>query len=257
MTVDHKELVRMQFGAQAGEYAKGCFIGDETLDLILRFIEPRPDDEALDVATGAGFTAAALAPHVKEVVAVDITEEMLEQAEALFKERELRNALIDVADAEDLPYADEVFDVVTCRIAAHHFPRARRALEQMVRVLKPGGRLVVADSSAPADRRVDVFLNEIEKMRDQAHVRNYGEAEWRSLLTDCGTEVEQVAAGTFEIDFDEWTHRAAVPDRTKRQIRKMLLGAPAEIKEAVKVREEGGKLFFTNFWLVIGARKRC
>lgn len=251
----HVEVVRAQFGSQAAEYAKGCFAGDETLDAILSLVEPGESDEALDIATGAGFTAAALAPLVKEVIASDVTEEMLEQAESLFKGKGLTNVMTDAVNAEELPYADGVFDIVTCRIAAHHFERVRRALEEMARVLKPGGRLGIADSSSPPDKRIDAFLNEIEKMRDPAHVRNYSEGEWRSLIADSGLTVERVIAGEFDLDFDEWAHRAGTPDKVKRQIRKMLLNASSEVREALKVREEDGRLKFSNFWIAIGARK--
>lgn len=256
MSVEHKELVKAQFGAQADEYAKGCFIGDETLDLIIEFARPQEGDKALDVATGIGFTAAALAPLVEEVVACDITEEMVERAETLFKERGLKNALTDVADAEELPYADGVFDIVTSRIAPHHFPHLRKALSEMARVLKEGGRMVVADSVAPEERDVDRFLNEIEKLRDPAHVRNYSESEWRGLLADNGLEVERVEMDIFEIDFDEWAKRAATPEKVARQIRRMLLAAPDAVKKAIVVREEPEKLKFNNFWLVIGAIRK-
>ncbi|MHB0977172.1 MAG: class I SAM-dependent methyltransferase [Candidatus Aquicultorales bacterium] len=250
-----KKAVKAQFGPRASEYAKGCFAGDETLDLILSFIEPTRDDEVLDVATGAGFTAAAFAPLVREVVACDLTEEMLEQAEALFKERELKNVLTDEADVEELPYADDVFDAVACRIAAHHFPRARKALMEMVRVLKPGGRIAVADTMAAPGRQVDQFLNELELLRDPSHVRNYTETEWESLFTDCRLGGIQATKGVFTVDFDEWVERAGVPDKARKSLRKSLLGAPAEIKEALDVKEDGDKLSFNNFWIVIGGVK--
>lgn len=249
------DVVKAQFGSQAAEYAKGCFVGDETLDVLLRMVEPRETDEVLDVATGAGFMAAALAPRVKEVIASDVTEQMLERADMLFRERGLSNAITDLVNAEDLPYADGVFDIVTCRIAAHHFESARRALKEMARVLKPGGRLGIADTASPSDKRIDAFLNEVEKLRDPAHVRNYSEEEWRSLLDDCGLIAESIAHGEFDLDFDDWIFRAGTSDKRKRQIRKMFLTAPPYIKESLKVREEGGKLKFLNFWIAIGAKK--
>jgi ubiquinone/menaquinone biosynthesis C-methylase UbiE len=256
MGAEHKEVVKAQFGAQAAEYAKGCFVGDETLNLMLKYIEPNPEDEALDVATGAGFTAAALASNVKEVVASDITEEMLETAASLFKEKGLTNVLADVADAEALPYADEVFDIVTCRIAAHHFVSVRRAVMEMARVMKEGGRLGIADSIAPADPDVDEFVNALEKLRDPGHVRNYSEAEWRALLTDGGFDIVEAETGVFDIGFEEWVDRSGASDRTKRHLRKQLLGAGPKVKEAIHLREEEDGLHFDNFWMVVGARKR-
>ncbi len=251
----HVDVVRKQFGPQAAQYSGGCFAEGESLDVLLSLVEPRETDEALDIATGAGFMAATLAPLVREVIASDVTEEMLKRAEMLFRERSLGNVITDIVNAEALPYADGVFDIVTCRIAAHHFESARRALQEMARVLKPGGRLGIADTASPPDGRVDSLLNAVEKLRDPSHVRNYSEQEWRSLLADCGLAIDRIVSGEFELDFDEWVFRAGTPDKRIRQIKKMLLGAPSDVKEALKVKEEDGKIGFSVFWIAIGARK--
>src|SRR5688572_30814979 len=106
---------------------------------------------ALDIATGSGHTAFALASYVRAIVAIDITPEMLREAEALQAERSIDNVTFQAGDVHDLPFEDGSFQLVTCRRAAHHFSDIGRALQEICRVLSPGGRVVIDDRSVPED----------------------------------------------------------------------------------------------------------
>lgn len=123
-----KSEIQKQFGKNAHQYAvsEGHAHGDD-LDILIELLEPAPDMRVLDVATGAGHTAAAIAPLVASVVAIDLTAEMVHEAEQLFSRRGLRNAAARVMDAEALLFPDASFDAVTCRIAPHHFPNIEKA----------------------------------------------------------------------------------------------------------------------------------
>ena len=99
---------------------------------------------ALDIATGGGHTARAIAPYVARVMVTDLTQRMLETAREFLLSQGINNAEFQVADAEQLPFADASFDRVTCRLAAHHFPDAARAVREAARVLKPGGALIAS-----------------------------------------------------------------------------------------------------------------
>src|SRR6266567_1960092 len=117
-----KSLVQEQFGATAAHYltskphAKG-----KSLERLVELVQPQPAWRALDVATGAGHTAYAFAPHVARVWATDITEEMLALVRDEIAKRNLANVRVAYAKAEALPFEDQSFDLVTCRIAPHHF----------------------------------------------------------------------------------------------------------------------------------------
>ena len=118
-----KNLVQAQFGAVAERYVTSAiYAHGSDLARMIELAQPRGDERLLDIATGGGHTALAFAPHVREVVATDLTPRMLEVAEAFIREQGAANVTFQVADAEALPFPDADFDIVTTRIAPHHFP---------------------------------------------------------------------------------------------------------------------------------------
>ena len=194
----NKSLVQQQFGAHAAAYAtstvhaKGASLGR-----LVELVQPQPSWQALDVATGAGHTAAAFAPHVGRVIASDLTEEMLQEAAKLAKAKGLANMETARADAEALPFDDARFDLVTCRIAPHHFPDVPTFVAEVWRMLKPGGTFALVDNIAPDAESTPGFssaelrdaaltYNAFEKIRDPSHGRCLGMAEWSEVLSDTG-----------------------------------------------------------------------
>lgn len=118
-----KALVCAQFGANAAAYVTSAVHArGNSLTRLVELVQPQPHWQALDIATAAGHTAFTFAPHVAHVWATNITPEMLETVKQQATERNLKNVTVEYADAEDLPYPDASFDLVTCRIAPHHFP---------------------------------------------------------------------------------------------------------------------------------------
>ena len=151
MSNDRKASVQQQFGDHAQNYVtSSVHATGEDLDTLVRLAAPKPDDVVLDVGTGGGHTALRLAPQVQKVVATDITDRMLDAARA-FITPQADNVTFEIADAQDLPFEDATFDLVTCRIAAHHFEDVYEFVLEAARVLKPGGRLVVQDQYTPDD----------------------------------------------------------------------------------------------------------
>src|SRR6185437_12969138 len=133
---------------------------------------------ALDLGCGGGHVSFAVAPHVCEVVAYDLSAEMLAVVATAAHERGLRNLATQQGVAERLPFADASFDYVFSRWSAHHWRDLEAGLREAARVLKPGGTAVFIDTATPAQALLDTFLQAIELLRDPSHVRDYSQVEW-------------------------------------------------------------------------------
>lgn len=207
MTEQTKATVRREFGANAAAYvtsathAKGA-----SLERLLALTNPQPDWQVLDIATGAGHTAFLFAPHVRQVWATDITPEMLDQVRQHAPARGVDNLVIELADAEKLPYADGAFDLVTCRIAPHHFDAPEAFVCEAQRVLKPGGRLALVDNIVP-DGVAGDYVNAFEKLRDPSHVRCLSIEAWQMLFVQHNLVVEHAETLYKRVEFAVWAAR--------------------------------------------------
>jgi ubiquinone/menaquinone biosynthesis C-methylase UbiE/8-oxo-dGTP pyrophosphatase MutT (NUDIX family) len=213
-----KEAVRQQFSRQAAHYARSdTHAGDRDLELLVEHLGVRPGQVVLDVATGTGFTAFALAARGARVVGLDLTPAMLEQARSLAPDP--RIAWV-AGDAEALPFAAASFDAVTVRRAPHHFPDLRGALREMRRVTRPGGRVGIVDQVPPEDAAGRILMERLEKLRDPSHVEALPASRWRRLVQEVGIEVSFADVVERAFTFEAWLdlggadagRRAAVED---------------------------------------------
>lgn len=221
-----KTSVQEQFGANAQEYitsrphAKGA-----SLQRLVELVEPQPHWQALDIATAAGHTAFTFAPHVAHVRATDITPQMLNVAKEQAATRGIGNVTVEYADADNLPYEDSQFHLVTCRIAPHHFPDIGAFLMEAARVLHSGGILAVVDNIVPAGVPGD-FVNAFEKLRDPSHGRCLSVQEWLDCYTQAGLALAHSETLNKQIVFEEW---AARHDRAVQSyLRALLFHGPPE-----------------------------
>jgi len=231
--MDVKESIRGQFSAAASRYAVSAVHkshGD--LDALVAAAELRGGEQALDLGCGTGHSTLALAARAGHVVGLDLTEAMLAEARRLAAERGTGNVRFERGDAEDPPYPDASFDVVSSRVSAHHYARPERAVEQAARLLRPGGWLVVSDSVAPEDPAQDTFLNAIELLRDPSHVRNHRVSEWCAWMRAAGFAPEPVGRYDMRLDFDSWFARMGTPPASAERVRWLFAGAPAEVQRA-------------------------
>src|ERR1700683_4082968 len=153
------ERVQSQFGAAAAAYGTSLLHADASaLQRVVELAEPQPKDSALDIATGAGHTALALAPRVARVIAYDLTREMIRETRLNAAARGLVNVYTQQGPAEKLPFRDASFNIVHVRQAPHHFADARGAVREMARVAKTGARIVIVDSTAPPGHENDPEL---------------------------------------------------------------------------------------------------
>jgi ubiquinone/menaquinone biosynthesis C-methylase UbiE len=263
-----KDLVQRQFGSHAAAYvtsavhAKGA-----SLSRVVELVAPQPGWRALDVATGAGHMALAFAPHVAHVTASDITPEMLAEAAGLAARQGHGNVTTAHADAEELPFADASFDLVSCRIAPHHFTDVQRFIAETVRVLRPGGTFALVDNIAPdtettpgfsADElaAADIVYNLFEKTRDPSHGRALTAAAWRGLVAGTGLVVEHQEIMDKSMPFAPWVKQQSVPADRIGRLRAMAHESSACLRAFLKPTPlENGDWQFTLRELVLIARR--
>ena len=243
-----KAAVRAQFSRQAPRYARSdSHAGDRDLDLLMEHLEVTPGDRVLDIATGTGFTAFALASRTSRVVGVDLTAAMLAEARRLSPDPGI--AWI-AGDAESLPIADSAFDAVTVRRAPHHFPHLRQALAEMRRVVRPGGRIGIVDQVPPEDEAGRALMERLEKLRDPSHVEALTATRWRGLLAEMGIEIVFMDIVERSFTFEAWLELGGA-DPNRRQAVEEALAAGSRLARR-EIGDDGTEpVSFTKRWIVL------
>ena len=250
-----KDLVRKQFGEHAEAYATSrVHAQGASLTRLVELVEPQEDWRILDVATAAGHTAFVFAPHVRHVVASDLTPEMLRVAARGAEERTITNVSFELADAEDLPFDDGEFDLVTCRIAPHHFQHIDRFLSESARVLREGGVLAVVDNVVP-DGDAGDYVNRFEQIRDPSHHRALALDEWVTAFTHAGFDVLQTETARKRMDFQPWAERMGASDEVIAELRQMLVAAPDEAAKYFCLDGKGAELTFDLTEAIVVGRR--
>jgi ubiquinone/menaquinone biosynthesis C-methylase UbiE len=218
------------------------------LDYVVKLAQPKPTDKAVDIATGAGHTALALALHVAEIIAYDLTEQMLEETARNAKERGITNLTTRQGAAENLPFADNSLDIVTVRVAPHHFADITAAVNEMARVVKPGGRVVVVDTTVPEDKTLDDEINYIEKLRDPSHVQNYSPSKWQTMLKSAGLQIVSAEVDFYtepgKMNFANWTGRMRTPVAAVAELEQLFRNASPALLKALDIHTEGDEIYF-------------
>lgn len=241
--MDHRARILDQFTRQAVPFAQARAIrNQEALDRIVKLAEAGPEDTSLDVACGPGLLACAFAHVVRHAVGIDLTPAMLEQARKTQIEQGLRNVTWHQGDVTVLPFPDSHFSVVSSRFAFHHLEQPLLVLREMVRVCKPGGRVVVADM-APAPEKA-AALNVEERLRDPSHVRAMPIAELRQLFAKAGLPQPQVETYRLGGELEDLLSRSFPNDGDAGRIRQLFVDSLADDALDLAVRRENGKIFY-------------
>ena len=254
--MDSKELSQERFGRYAASYVKSSTHAQgPDLERIVELVGEQPAWEALDIATGGGHTALAVAPHVARVTATDITGPMLATAREFVLSRGATNIDFQSADAEDLPFPEDSFDLVTCRIAAHHFPAPERFVEEVSRVLRPQGLFVLQDMLAPQDPDAASWVNRFEQRRDPSHHRSLSQAEWEPLLRSCGLTIETLDRFEKRLSLEKWVSDQEGSKEDLAKLRELLEQAPETVSAWMRPSDlEGSEAAFSIIHCVFSAR---
>lgn len=266
MELKTKSLAQERFGAFAATYATSrSHAKGGSLPRLVELVAPQPSWRALDIATGAGHMALALAPHLAHMVASDVTPQMLEVARGLAGDRNIQNISFADLRAEALPFRDGTFDLVTCRIAPHHFDDVRQFVTESARVLRPGGVFGLVENISPDPSMMagdatalaaaaDAY-NAFEKLRDPSHVRCLTLAEWRDLVAQAGLTERHVELLDKAMIFGPWAEQQNVDATAKRELKAMLRDGPPAMQAFLRPAESNGDIDFILTEAIIVAVK--
>lgn len=260
MKESHREVIKREFGKQAprfGDHAH-TLASPVYLEWMVENLDLHSHFAVLDVAAGTGHLSRAIAPHVKQVVALDATSEMLREGGRQAEHDGIGNIVFERGLAEDLPYPNDAFDMVVSRFAIHHFESPGPPVQEMVRVCRPGGKVAVIDLVSPEDETVASTYNRLERLRDPSHTRALSAVELRRLLQDAGLDVVHTVSREVEVRVDRW-FELTEPEREVRQT------IVEELTQDVKrLRMTGMRpflrdqelMFFQTWIVVVGVKTR-
>nr|WP_315598707.1 class I SAM-dependent methyltransferase [uncultured Cupriavidus sp.] len=256
--MQQQELVAAQFGATANAYltstvhAQGADL--EQLKQALAHLKPVAHSRVLDLGCGAGHASFAAATVANEVVAYDLSAEMLAVVAAAAQDRGLANIRTQQGAAEVLPFADASFCAVVSRMSAHHWRDVPAALREIRRVLKPNGKVVLIDIVGADDPLCDTWLQSVELLRDPSHIRDYTPAVWAQMFEAAGLGAEVSPVWRIEIEFSSWVARMRTPEVAQTAIRHLWEKAPAEVRDRYRVQPDGS--FALEAALVTGSPRQ-
>jgi len=205
----------------------------ETLDAVIELVPTDPEARWIEVACGPGLISRAMAPRVGSVEGVDLTPAMVEKARAEAAAAGVGNVGFAVGDATALDLPDDSFDGAVTRFSLHHIPAPVRVLEEMRRVVRPGGLVVVADHVTDDDGAAAAWHGEIERLRDPSHWACLTPARLAASGERAGLEPDVERVVPFEIDFDEWLNRGSGGVGNAALIERLLGEAPATVESFV------------------------
>jgi ubiquinone/menaquinone biosynthesis C-methylase UbiE len=251
------ERIQQQFRRQAAAYERMATVTDAAgLARLAALLEPAADALVLDVACGPGFLTMAVAERCREAIGVDGTDVFLAHARAEGRRRGLANLQFVLGDVERMPLGGMVFDRAVCRAAFHHFPRPEAVLSEMVRVTRPGARLLIADQISSEDPAKASLHNEIERLCDPTHARALSDSELERLVERFGLSVSFKAHSTIDYSVAEWMSHGGPPPERAREIERLMRASIDGDRAGLHVRIEAGELRFSHTAVALVAKKR-
>ncbi|PYL01651.1 MAG: class I SAM-dependent methyltransferase [Verrucomicrobia bacterium] len=253
-----QQAAEEQFARQSHRYGQGHIL--ENVEDVRVAIEPLklpPGSRVLDVATGAGHTGLFLASLGHNATLADLAQPMLERAKEAATKRGL-NVLTRQHPAEQFPYEDGSFDLVTCRVAAHHFSSPESFIRETARVLPTGGYFLLIDGSVEDDQsEAEEWLHQVEKFRDPSHQRFLTPRDWSRLCEASGLKVLQAPLAPFkQPDLNWYFDTAATSPENRKQVLELVAHAPQSARDLFRLGEEAGKIVWWWQRLSLVAVKR-
>jgi ubiquinone/menaquinone biosynthesis C-methylase UbiE len=242
-----------QFNANADKYAvSDVHRAGPSLPVLLVLAQAVHTDQSLDVATGTGHTALAVARFVAKTIGIDIAPKMLEQARRLAAEQAISNCTFMEGSAEKIPLADGVFTLVTARHAPHHFHNVPQFLSEVRRVMAPRGRFVMADQIS-ASPETFAWVDYWERTRDPSHVVQRTVEQWREEVTKARLKWVEHRLVPYRLEFDWWVEQAGCTDSVISALVEHAAQAPQAVRDllALEFDSSGRVIAFQEPMLVV------
>jgi ubiquinone/menaquinone biosynthesis C-methylase UbiE len=250
--LEHRVLVAQQFGSTARAYLDSVtHATGQDLEWLTAEVAAQPGAAVLDLGCGAGHASFAVAPHSGAVTAYDPTAQMLDVVRREAPARGFANIHTAQGVAEALPFPDAHFELAISRYSAHHWHNVPAALREVRRVLKPGGRMLLIDTSGGESPLLDTHLQTIELLRDPSHIRNYSAPEWIAMFREAGFEASLRQRWPLTLEFSGWVERMRTPPDRVTAIHAVWAAAPDEVRQFFAVQPDGS---FTMQKLLLEAR---
>ena len=223
---------RAQYGAVAANYAtsESHAGGDDLAWFSARALSIAPTN-AVDVACGGGFSTRALLAAGHRVLGTDLTPESVHAAKAATE----KPAAWAVAAAERLPLKTASVGIVGCRIAPHHFADIARFVDEVARVLVPGGTFLLVDTTVPLDDDLARWLDDIERRRDPSHQQAWSPSRWRAVVTGARLDVAETQLFAKRHEIEPWLARAGCTGDAAEDVRQRFATAPDAARKAFAI----------------------
>lgn len=208
------------------------------LEQIKQLLSNQSKATVLDLGCGGGHVSYCAAPLVKEIIACDISQKMLDAVQQTATEKSLYNIITQKSSAESLPFLDQQFDWVISRFSSHHWHDLAQGINEIKRVLKADGTAIIIDTIAPLDKTTDSFLQTIELLRDHSHVRNYNLAEYSNLFSIYGLNLTSITQRYLDLEFNSWINRTKPSETCIQAIIELQKIAPTHVKTGLKFKDD-------------------
>jgi SAM-dependent methyltransferase len=236
----HEALVGQQFGTQAAAYLSSAVHAQGAdLQALVALVDDKRQARVLDLGCGAGHVSFNVAPRAKEVVAYDLSSDMLAVVARAAAERGLINIATRQGVAEQLPFEDASFDYVLSRYSTHHWRDFEAGLREVTRALRPGGIAGFVDAVSPGLPLLDTYLQAVELLRDPSHVRDYSRAEWDGAMVRAGLRPRAVGTYHVRLDFATWVERMRTPKLQVDAIRALQAAMSESVARYFEIGADG------------------